>query len=140
VDKICICGAPMRIVTSDRGFVTYSCTRGCNYYLSEEIKADVEYHAGELGVEIITALMRMSGAVFCSAGFALILAQAVSARVVAVFGGHESARFYSHGAKTDFFIEPNEPCECFSKAHSCNKTINIEAYLPRLRSFINGTD
>ena len=110
------------------------------WVVSEAIEADVEYHAGELGVEIIAALMRMSRAVFCSAGFALILAQAVGARVVAVFGGHESARFYSRGAKTDFFIEPNNPCECFSKVHSCNKTINIEAYVPRLRSFINGTD
>ena len=40
MDKTCLCGAPMRIVTSDRGFVTYSCTRGCNYYLSEETKAE----------------------------------------------------------------------------------------------------
>lgn len=112
---------------------------GVEWAVSEYIGADVTCHAGEVPVEILAALMSLSGAVFCSPGFALILAQSVGARLIAVFGGHESARLYSHGSETDFFIEPNTPCECFSKAHLCDKTINIEAYLPRLRSFVNGT-
>lgn len=112
---------------------------GKEWVVSEDIGADVTCHAGEIPVETLAALMSLGGTVFCSPGFALILAQSVGARLIAVFGGHESARFYSHGNSTDFFIEPNVPCECFSKSHNCDKTINIEAYLPRLRSFINGT-
>ena len=40
MDKTCLCGAPMRVVSDSRGYITYACTQGCNYYLSEEIKAE----------------------------------------------------------------------------------------------------
>lgn len=35
--KFCLfCGAPMIEKTRGRGFVTYGCYRGCQYYTSEE--------------------------------------------------------------------------------------------------------
>lgn len=36
--KTCLCGAPMRIVSEGRGYVTYGCSAGCDYYLTEEQK------------------------------------------------------------------------------------------------------
>ena len=77
----------------------------------------------------------MSGLVYCSPGFMLVLAQAVGARLCAVIGGHESGRLYDHGQATDLFIQPERPCECFSKAHACDKRIDIDAAKMRLQEF-----
>jgi len=72
------------------------------WIVSEEAGADVEFHAGEMDAEAIAGLMSIAGLVFCSPGFALVMAQAVGTKLVAVFGGHESARLYDHGSKNDF--------------------------------------
>jgi hypothetical protein len=108
------------------------------WMVSEPVDADMEFHAGELDFETIAGLMSIAGLAFCSPGFALVLAQAVGAPLVAVFGGHESARLYDHGSATDCFIQPKNPCECFSKRHACDKRIEIEAAQARIEQFIRG--
>lgn len=110
---------------------------GKEWIVSPPIGADVECHAGELDVETIAALMARGSVVFCSPGFALIMAQAVGARLIAVFGGYEQGRFYDHGALTDLLINPARPCECFSKRHRCDKTIDLPSAEQRIRSFLD---
>jgi hypothetical protein len=108
---------------------------GKEWTVGENIEPDATCHAGELEFEVLAALAARS-LVFCSPGFAIILAQAVGAPLVAVFGGHESARLYDHGDPRQHFVQPRVPCECFNKAHACDKRIDLQAEIPRLRSFV----
>lgn len=101
------------------------------------VEADLEFHQGELGVEDMVGLMGISSLVYCSPGFALVMAQATNTKMVCVFGGHESARLYERGAKTDCLISPINPCECFSKTHNCDKRIDMTAAIQKARSFIH---
>lgn len=108
------------------------------WIVSDPIGADIEFHAGELDAEAIAGLMGIAGLVYCSPGFGLVMAQAVGAPMVAVFGGHESARLYNHGSATDCFVEPEKPCECFSKLHKCDKRINVKNAINNVMEFIDG--
>ena len=111
---------------------------GIEWSVSDPIGAAVEFHRGELDFETIAGLMAIAGLVWCSPGFALVLAQAVGAPMVAVFGGHESARLYDHGSQSDLFIQPRKPCECFSKSHECDKTIDIQSAKESIDRFTQG--
>lgn len=102
--------------------------------VSAPIGADVECHAGELPFEVLAALAARAGLVWCSPGFMLVLAQAVRAPLVSVFGGHEAPRFYDHGFAENHFI--GRGCECFSKSHACDKTIDLDAARARLETFL----
>ena len=102
------------------------------WMVGQDIGADAECHRGELDFETLAALTAQARLVFCSPGFAIILAQAVETPLVAVFGGHESARLYDHGDPRCHWIQPITPCECFSKTHACRKQIDMpraERYL-----------
>lgn len=109
--------------------------RGKEWAVGTPLRADVDCHAGELDVETLAALAAGAGLVFCSPGFMLVLAQAVRAPLCAVFGGHEAARLYDHGQRTDLFIEPVTPCCCFRKDHACDKRIDLAAAKIRLQEF-----
>lgn len=113
---------------------------GVEWLVGEPLEADVTFHAGELPFELLAALVARSSLVYASPGFAMVLAQAVGARLVGVFGGHESARFYDHGQKLHHWIQPIVPCECFSKVHKCSKTIDVEREKERLLHFVETTD
>lgn len=113
---------------------------GKEWLVGERLDADVVYHDGELPFELLAALAARSSLVFASPGFAIILAQAVGARLVGVFGGHESARFYDHGDQLQHWVQPVEPCECFSKIHQCRKRIDVDKEAERLVRFIESTD
>lgn len=102
--------------------------------VSAPIGADVECHAGELPFEVLAALAARAGLVWCSPGFMLVLAQAVRAPLVGVFGGHEAPRFYDHGYSENLFI--GRGCDCFSKSHSCDKSIDLDAASARLETFL----
>ncbi len=108
---------------------------GFEWISGHEVRADLSFHAGELSFEQLAGLFSLADLVFCSPGFSLILAQAVNAKLVAVFGGHESPRLYDHGRENNYLVSPMNPCECFSKTHACNKAINIELEAHKLRSF-----
>lgn len=107
---------------------------------SPPIDADATFHRGELRFEELAALVALARLVFCSPGFMLVLAQAVRAPLVAVFGGHESARLYAHGFAENHWIQPRVPCECFSKVHACRKAIDMPAALAGLNEFVRRTD
>ncbi|MCK9468482.1 MAG: hypothetical protein M0Q49_03600 [Porticoccaceae bacterium] len=111
---------------------------GVEWAVTPDIGADVTCHRGELSFELLAALATMASLVWCSPGFMLVLAQAVGAPLVGVFGGHESARLYHHRWSNNHFIEPARPCECFSKEHGCDKRIDLPVAERRLEEFVNG--
>ncbi|MGE0803094.1 MAG: hypothetical protein AB7O55_32740 [Lautropia sp.] len=111
------------------------------WMVGEPADADVRLHSGELDFETIAALTARAGLVFCSPGFMVITAQAVGVPVACVFGGYESGRSFSAGARWAPYlpIEPIHPCECFSHAHGCRKAIDMPAALARLQRFVDET-
>lgn len=109
---------------------------GIEWRVSPPIDMQAECFHGELDFGTLAALASDAGLVFCSPGFMLVLAQAVGAPLVTVFGGHESARFYDHGYTYNHFIQPIEPCECFSKTHRCVKTIHFSE-TEKLQGFVH---
>ncbi|HVT36307.1 MAG TPA: hypothetical protein VHE37_12010 [Nevskiaceae bacterium] len=113
--------------------------RGEEWMVGHDIKADTECHAGELPFETLAALASNALFVFTSPGFAAILAQAVGTPLVCVFGGYESSRSFSAGAKyADYLgIDTISPCECFEHKHACEKHIDLDAVIPRLRNFLH---
>lgn len=109
---------------------------GKEWMVGERIDADVECHAGDLTFEELAGLTARADLVFCSPGFAIVLAQAVDAPLIAVFGGHEAARFYDHGSSRHLFIEPITPCACFDRRHPCDKRIDMRSARVRIENFI----
>lgn len=104
------------------------------WIVGERVETDAQAHAGELEFEALAALASMAGLVFCSPGFAAVLAQAVGTPVACVFGGYERSAFFFAGAKDApvLGIDPIHPCECFRHDHDCRKAID----LPRAREQI----
>src|SRR5690606_15404134 len=89
---------------------------GQEWMVGEPVEADQTFHAGELPFEAIAGLVSIAGLVWSSPGFAVVLAQAVGTKVVAVFGGYESSRSFLSGARFSPYlgIDPIHPCECWS--------------------------
>jgi hypothetical protein len=111
---------------------------GKEWMVSKPIDADQTFHKGELDFETLAGLIKLSDLVFTSPGFAVPLAQAVGTPVISIFGGYESSRSFSVGAKYSPYlgIDPIEPCECFDNEHECRKTIDIEQAEARIFDFM----
>lgn len=101
--------------------------------------ADLEIHHGELTFETLAGLASISDLVFCSPGFATILAQAVETPCVTVFGGYERGYSFSAGAAWSPYlaIEPVHPCDCFDMGHLCRKAIDVPAARAALEAFVS---
>jgi hypothetical protein len=110
---------------------------GKEWIVGERIEADAKCHAGELEFETLAALTAMSALVYCSPGFAGVLAQAVGTPVAMIFGGYERSAFFFAGAKDApvLGIDPVNPCECFSHHHACRKAIDVASASVRLDLF-----
>lgn len=106
--------------------------------VGEQVETDVQFHKGELPFEEIAALMSMASLVFCSPGFAVVLAQAVGTPVACVFGGYDSGPSFGGGARFSPYlpIEPMIPCQCFTHNHRCIKIIDMPLARARLLNFI----
>lgn len=111
---------------------------GVEWMVSEPIEADAEFHAGELHFEALAGLFSIASLVWASPGFAVPLAQAVGAPVVCIFGGYESSRSFSSGARYSRYlgIDPIRPCECFQHRHACRKEIDVQAAHRRIEDFL----
>ena len=118
------------------------------------MRADTEFHLGELPYEELVGLYSEADLAFTCAGFAPVLAQAVGTRVVVVYGGHEGYKTTNivgeHLAPT-LAIEAIDQCECHGghysrgpggrlvkpvRDHECNKTIDLENAMHRLSEFV----
>lgn len=110
---------------------------GKEWMVGEDVGADITFHAGELSFEELAALTEMSALVFCSPGFAAVLAQAVGTPVACIFGGYEKSSFFFAGAKSApvLGVDPIHACDCFKHDHACNKTIDLTLARPRLAAF-----
>ena len=99
---------------------------------------DVRFEKGELTFEELAALFSVAKMVFTSPGFPVVLAQAVSTPVFALFGGYEDHRSFLGGARYSPYlgIDPINPCRCFSHGHRCKKQVDIETAKTRLLEFI----
>jgi ADP-heptose:LPS heptosyltransferase len=103
------------------------------------VEADLELHRGELDLEALAALFERASLVFSAPGFAPILAQAVGTPAVTVFGGFETARSFSWGAKSSPWlpIEPLKPCACWNPYHACDKRIDVPAALVAVNEWVS---
>jgi hypothetical protein len=108
------------------------------WIVGERIEADQAFHRGELDFEALAGLFSVASLVYCSPGFAVVLAQAVSAPVVAVFGGYERAYSFSAGARFSSWcpVEPINPVDDFQHQMRTNKLIDVPKALDKVRSFI----
>lgn len=106
---------------------------GCDFDL------DAKCYAGELEFETLAALTQKAALMFCSPGFAVILAQAVGTPVVTVFGGFENSKSFSAGAKFAPYlgIDPVVPCDCFQHTHNCRKQIDLDPAAKRIKAFVD---
>ena len=99
---------------------------------------DVRFEKGELTFEELAALFSVAKMIFTSPGFPVVLAQAVSTPVFALFGGYEDHRSFLGGARYSPYlgIDPIDPCRCFSHGHRCKKQVDIETAKTRLLKFV----
>lgn len=111
---------------------------GKEWMVGRPVDADVEYHRGELEFEVLAALFARAALVYCSPGFAVILAQATETPVVCVFGGYENSSSFSAGARFAPYlgIDPIKPCNCFSHKHDCDKRIDLPSARARITQFV----
>lgn len=111
---------------------------GVEWISGGKIKADLEFHTGELPFETMSALMYLSGLVFCSPGFALVLAQSMKVPNICIYGGRESSDAYSHANKVtpSLGIDPIKPSMSFNHLEECDKTIDINSAKIRINQFI----
>lgn len=105
---------------------------GVEWMASPPIGANVTLHKGELDFEIMAALFARAALVFCSPGFAVILAQAVETPVICTFGRYERAYSFSAGARYSPYlgIEPIKPCDDFKHDHGVDKSIDLAIAIP----------
>ena len=103
------------------------------------LKADVEYHKGELVFEKLAALVARAEVAYCSNGMMAILAPAVGTRTVSICGGYEPGSWLADGAKHAPYlaIEPLRPCNCgFSGCNNpCDKKLDVFGAVARVRNF-----
>ncbi len=99
--------------------------------------ADQEFHRGEFDFEALAGLFSLASLVYCSPGFAVILAQAVGAAAACIFGHYERAYSFSAGARFSPYlgIEPINPCDDFRHDASRDKSIDLPAARRRLETF-----
>jgi hypothetical protein len=113
--------------------------RGREWIDGPHQEVDVNLHDGELSFPEMAALFARADLVFCNAGFAPVLAQAVGTPVVVVYGGRESFRTTQrvgvHLAPT-LPIDPIKPCDCHSAQHACDKRIDVPKALIALDGFV----
>lgn len=109
---------------------------GVEWITSLPVKADLEFHKGELDFESIAALFKKARLVYCAPGFSTVLAKAVSTPVITVFGGYENSCSFSSGNSPYLGIDTIEPCQCFSHVHPCIKTIDQSKAKQKIGDFL----
>lgn len=128
--------APLR----DRFFVvSVADLRQREQIVGVEQDADVKLHRGEVDFETLAALFHEAALVYCCPGFAPVLAQAVGARTIIVYGGHETSATSNgvgdHLAPT-LHVDLDKPCACHNPSHNCDKTISLAPARARIEAFV----
>lgn len=107
------------------------------WMVGKPVAADASFHQGELDFEIMAGLFARAALVFCSPGFAVILAQAVGTPVICTFGRYERATSFSAGARFSptLGIEPINPCDDFRHDDIRDKSIDLAGATGRAALF-----
>lgn len=117
-----------------------SLRKNVEWIVGQEQPADYKAHEGSLDMWIMASVFAEADVVFCNAGMAPVLAQSMSVPSIVVYGGRESFRTTQragvHLAPT-LGIDPINPCDCHSHVHNCDKRIDVEVALPRIREFLH---
>lgn len=111
---------------------------GQEWIVGHQIKADVEFHRGELDCETVMALTARAALVYCSPCFMTVLAQAVGTPLICVFGGWEGKGSFAPGGRFSPWlpIESVAACACWDDSCKHDKTINVPAAAARIERFI----
>lgn len=109
---------------------------GVEWIVSKDIEADIEFHHGELPIEILSALVEQAELTYNSPGFMSILSKSVGTPNICVFGGYENSKSFSAGSSPYLGIDPINSCQCFSHTHSCDKRIDIKQAKKKVGEFI----
>ncbi len=108
------------------------------WIVGAEQPANIKLHHGEVDFETLAGLFSEASLVFANPGFAPVLAQAVGAPTIIVYGGNESHRTTNvvgeHQAKT-LAIQCSPQCECHQRFHACGKWIDVQLALPKVKEF-----
>lgn len=109
------------------------------WIVSHPIKADREFHKGELPFEMLAALFKRAALVYTSPGFSVPLSQAVGTPVICMFGGYENSKSFSGGARFAPYLglDVIHPCSCFSHSHKCDKRIDVAKASAQTKAFID---
>jgi hypothetical protein len=114
---------------------------GKEWLVGPDAKADLSFHKGELVFEDIASLFAMSDLALTSSGFAAILAPAVGTPCISVVGGYEYPGCHDSAAKFAPYLSigPLAPCSCWTMMcrKTCDKSIDLDAALPRVRDFLS---
>lgn len=113
------------------------------WIIGPRLRADQEYHKGELDFETLAALFKRAALVYTSSGFATLLAQATETPNISVIGLYEKACHHFGGKDyaPHLAIEPIRPCDCqysYCNWRHCSKQIDIPLAIARTREFVNG--
>lgn len=116
-----------------------SLRKDVEWIVGREQPADLKIHDGRLSMPEMYALFSRADIVFCNAGMAPVVAQAVRVPSVVVYGGRESYRTTqragAHLAPT-LGIDPVNPCDCHGHTHDCDKRIDVPAAIIKVMEFI----
>jgi len=109
----------------------------------EDTKPELSFHKGELVLEAMVALARLSDLVFTSSGFAAILGPAVETPTISIIGGYEDARCHDSGAKFAPYlsISPRVGCSCWTSGCQkvCDKSLDMDAAKAAVLKFVSQT-
>lgn len=113
---------------------------GREWTVGPVLKADVEFHGGELSFEQLAALFSIADVVYTSSGFATILAPAVGTDVISITGGYERAQWHESGAKFAGYlgIESDTPCSCATSScpRQCAKKFDVGKAIHKIGAFL----
>jgi ADP-heptose:LPS heptosyltransferase len=109
------------------------------WIVGAEEDADIKIHGG-MPIEVMCGLFAEASMIFCNAGFAPVMAQAVGTPSIVVYGGRESFPTSNaagaHLART-LGIDVDRPCDCHSHAHACNnKHVTLPPARARIQEFV----
>lgn len=108
--------------------------------VGRDIKADAEFHEGQLDLETIAGLTARAELVWASPGFAVVLARALETPVICIFGGYENSSSFSIGSGPYLGVDTIRPCQCFSHNHACEKKIDIPKATQQIGEFLHAIE
>lgn len=109
------------------------------WIIGDDQPAEIKIHDGSLEMWEMAALFSEADMVFCNAGFAPVMAQAVGTPSITVYGGRESFRTTQRAGAhlaPSLGINPINPCDCHSHRHNCDKRIDVPPAIERMKEFI----